>query len=94
MDFKGLKPIGSDEFWGYYESNFRNNPKVHCSLVLQLWRPGGSARVYVSSEILIQVTTLYVCSLRWKSSKYLILLLVAQWVKNGKMLAHYRMSVM
>ena len=28
MDFKGLKPIGSDEFWGYYESNFRNNPKV------------------------------------------------------------------
>ena len=29
MDFKGLKPIGSDEFWGYYESNFRNNPKVY-----------------------------------------------------------------
>ena len=28
MDFKGLKPIGSDEFSGDYESNFRNNPKV------------------------------------------------------------------
>ena len=26
-----MKPIGSDEFWGYYESNFRNNPKVYLS---------------------------------------------------------------
>ena len=28
MDFKGLKPIGSDDFWVNYDSNFRNSRSV------------------------------------------------------------------